>query len=580
MLVSWVTPKGHISPIKCKPLSKYVKYIVLNKYFLKLSHFNATSSSRSPNCTSRLTWKSHLQVLLHKIRESDFVTFDVEYTGLHVKDERFIGVSKCYQAHSVGAKTFMPCQLGLTSAKFNPDTNAWEITPSSIYIYPSQDRNFQVSTTALNFLRDNNFDFNQWVNHGIGHLTPMQENEKKNSILSRINELEQLKQNSTKSVDKTPTSFDLSSIPDEKDRVVAVAVIKQVEEWIQNDDPKPLEISMDSAFQRLLMHTIIGHEFPTVFSHSIKREDQRMLCVYRSQDEVYREQMNGLQLELDNLAEQVGIRTLLDCIAECNKIVVGHNCFYDILHIYQYFYGDLPESIDEFKRIWIKKFAQTFDTKYISECHPTLSSLQLPSTLKGLFEYMCAVESSQKDKTKLQINTLPNTKWIYPVCMRGLMDTVCHSVDDLEDKSHDAGYDSLMTCIIFILQSNYILREQNSQTTKLSSIGDTMSLALNRIRLVKTQPNMIYLNGSETDTVRHFYMCNFPSNWKKWEIMKAFSPVWISIHWINETSCWIVARNDEDVRNISLIYKMQKNPPYSLLTYEEYSQSVKPNGDG
>lgn len=108
-----------------------------------------------------------------------------------------------------------------------------------------------------------------------------QENEKKNSILSRINELEQLKQNSTKSVDKTPTSFDLSSIPDEKDRVVAVAVIKQVEEWIQNDDPKPLEISMDSAFQRLLMHTIIGHEFPTVFSHSIKREDQRMLCVYR-----------------------------------------------------------------------------------------------------------------------------------------------------------------------------------------------------------------------------------------------------------------------------------------------------------
>lgn len=141
---------------------------------------------------------------------------------------------------------------------------------------------------------------------------------------------------------------------------------------------------------------------------------------------------------------------------------------------------------------------------------------------------MCAVESSQKDKTKLQINTLPNTKWIYPVCMRGLMDTVCHSVDDLEDKSHDAGYDSLMTCIIFILQSNYILREQNSQTTKLSSIGDTMSLALNRIRyvlspwprLVKTQPNMIYLNGSETDTVRHFYMCNFPSNWKKWEIMK------------------------------------------------------------
>lgn len=42
---------------------------------------------------------------------------------------------------------------------------------------------------------------------------------------------------------------------------------------------------------------------------------------------------------MQRVDELRGVRQLLDDIAEKKLVVIGHNCFYDFLHIFQTLYG-------------------------------------------------------------------------------------------------------------------------------------------------------------------------------------------------------------------------------------------------
>ncbi|GBE60817.1 CAF1 family ribonuclease [Babesia ovata] len=554
----------------------------------------------SSAATSRLTWKDHLQEARAALRECDFVAIDVEYTGLHLKDDRFVGLEKCYEAHASGAKQFVPCQIGLTAAKY-VGKGLWKITPTSVYTIPSSNKFFQVSTSTLQFLKDNNFDFNSWIRYGVEHLTPSEERDRKASIELRIKELEQLVNNVPPGPPAAAIEFDLSSLTAE-DRSVAEDVIGRIKQWISKGDADPLEIELDSAFQRLLMHTIIGQQFPEVYSHSARRGDEKVICIYKSQVELYKQQKLTLEAELSRIDEDIGVRLLFDEISKHGKILVGHNCFYDMLHIYQTFYGELPESVEDFRKRWTDKFRNTLDTKYIAEFHDVVAAPQQSSTLKGLFDHMCATEPTLPGGTTFSVHPLPGTSWVLPPAVLPLLAKTKRPAEISADsfkaadvgatvmQSHDAGYDSFMTCVLFVLQAGRILRAKHVNWDKLytsSPDGSLNTLGLlehigsstNCIRLVKSQPNAINLSTNrEGDMDRYFLMTGYPNSWKKWDIMKVWSPLWVSVSVIDNTSCWVIVKNGEDIRNINLIYRMMKNPQFRLETYEQ-SRSRKADTD-
>ncbi|CAK0895637.1 unnamed protein product, partial [Prorocentrum cordatum] len=114
---------------------------------------------------------------------------------------------------------------------------------------------------------------------------------------------------------------------------------------------------------------------------------------------------------------KVGVRCILDEIAHGQKPLVGHNCFYDFLHLYQTFYGDLPESINEFKAQWLQHFPQTLDTKYLAEAHELLAGLQPPSTLKGLCDFMVQTAGTSQGTPggplpmSYEVNSLPGVEY-------------------------------------------------------------------------------------------------------------------------------------------------------------------------
>eukprot|EP00371_Babesia_bovis_P001573 XP_001610220.1 CAF1 family ribonuclease containing protein [Babesia bovis T2Bo] len=540
----------------------------------------------STAATSRLSWRDHVDEARRAIRESDFVALDVEYTGLHLKDDRYVGLDKCYEAHASGAKQFIPCQVGLTAARYMGD-NLWSIHPMSVYTLPSSNKFFKVSTSTLQFLKDNNFDFHSWIHHGVEHLTPSEESDLKFAIEQRKKELDHMLQQAPPDTAVKGVDFDLSSLGAD-DRLMAERTIERIQTWISDGTSAPLEIEMESAFQRLLMHTIIGQQFPQVYSHSARRGDERVICVYKSQIELYKEQLSTLETDIERINEQIGVRVLFDEIVNNGKILVGHNCFYDILHVYQTFYGELPEGVEEFRKSWTERFRNTFDTKYIGEFHESVAAPQHSATLRGLFDHMCSTESANKAGQRFRVHTLPGTSWHLPSTVLPLLDngtsTDISTNTGKTTQSHDAGYDSFMTCLVFILQCDRILRSKHLKWDRLASDGtdhldhntllDNLSSVSNCIRLVKSQPNAINLSSiRQSDMARYFLMSGYPNSWRKWDIMKVWSPLWVSVSVIDDSSCWIIVKNDEDIRNIGLIYRMMKNPQFRLQTYEQSRQS-------
>mmetsp|Transcript_16781 Transcript_16781/g.36072 ORF Transcript_16781/g.36072 Transcript_16781/m.36072 type:complete len:621 (-) Transcript_16781:134-1996(-) len=594
-------------------------------------------------CCARLTvtaqnWRSVQSRVLEDIRKAEFVAIDLELTGLHVKSERFIGIDRCYSAHREGAQTFLPVQVGICAARRDPEKSKkngaahWILSPVSIYVFPrdapGSERHFSVSAATLTFLHDNGFDFNEWVHRGLGWLRPADEEERRRGVQQRIDEVTRLKQSAAPAaapLDGVAADTEPIDISNEADRVVIDDARKQIREWLSQATQVSLEIPMESAFQRLLMHTVIAKEFPQVFSHSSRRGSERFLCVYKSQAEVYDEQLVALQREMQTIDDEVGVRSLLDEVTRGSKPLVGHNCFYDFLHLYQTFYNDLPENIQEFKGSWLQLFPQTLDTKYLAEAHELLVSLQPPATLKGLCDFMAQASSSTQGTpggpvpVTFEVRALPGVDYHLPF-MKGSNDSASSSsssssstaapassssggggsssstsaaampegdgeAEENRDASHEAGFDALMTSVVLIHQLGQILGKKRLPWGQLDfgplrrspsddpkrSLSEMLPLSVNRIKLVRAQPNVVNLSGrDEADMSRHFLMSGYPSSWKKWDLMKVWSPLWVGLSYVDDASCWVIARNEADALALQKIYKMIEDPQFQLTTYEDY----------
>lgn len=356
---------------------------------------------------------------------------------------------------------------------------------------------------------------------------------------------------------------------------------------------------MENAYQRLLMHTVIAQEFPQVYSHSFRRGMDRYLCVYKSQAEVYEEQLQSLKQEMEAIDAEVGVRNVLDEITRGQKPLIGHNCFYDFLHLYQTFYGDLPDNIQEFKNQWLQLFPNTLDTKYLAEAHELLTGLQPPATLKGLCEFMVQTAAPSKGlpggphPVTFEVNALPGVNYRLPgesssgetsAKVAGSSAAVAPREEEI-DSSHEAGYDALMTSLVLVHQLSHILGKKRLPWSQLSfgplakrgqddarrTLAEALPLSVNRIRLVRAQPNVVNLSGrDEADMSRHFLMSGYPPSWKKWDLMKVWSPLWVGLSYVDDTQCWVIARNEADAANIQRIYKLIEAPQFQLSTHEEY----------
>lgn len=492
--------------------------------------------------------------------------------------------------------------------------NEWILTPASIYIFPRKDNSiFSASLATLSFLRENNFDFNEWISNGVGWISPADEATRRSSINARRKELIHMKDSAALSRNNNNTNIDSGLQPtDDVDRALIENLRSEIKSWLAKGARDIFNFPVESAFQRLLLHAVVHREFPLLFSHSTRQGDKRFLSIYASQSEVFDAQLRTLDQEEELLEIQLGVRSLLDTISKEKKLIVGHNCFYDIMHMQQSFYEPLPSVVSDFKRLWTSRFPALLDTKHLAEFHECLTPLDPPATLRALTEFMAlhkfVRKTSGSTPVTFQVETLDNTEWVLPSFLHNPEALGANGNDIINraratevDMSHEAGYDAMMTASLLVLQLDRIfnsrqinwdhvhfkLVESNDNKKKESAplldsnplniqkiaIEHLLPTATNRVRLVRTQPPVLNLEGrDEQAPSRHFLMQNFPTSWRKWEIMKVWSPIWVNVNWIRPGVCWIIAPSDEAAGQMKIIYETM-DKKFDLLTYEEYKSN-------
>ncbi|KAF2027956.1 CAF1-domain-containing protein [Setomelanomma holmii] len=414
----------------------------------------------------------HLLGLFINVSEADFVSFDLELSGIpsRIPDKkprpgggRFT-LEERYAETREGANRYQILQVGITCARFDYIANKYVLRPYNINISPLLDerldfeREISMQSGALTFLLGCGFDLAKPFTHGVQYLSREEAAFAKQAAWDRIDKKNppedmQLREGDVESLDfmrrvreavtkwKTTTSEALS--------ITTHTGFKE----------QPF-VQAISRFEKRLVHQLVRAEFPELVS--IGRQE----CVRIVDYDPVREADNTRRIKnrvKEQIQRQTGFRWVFEALAQGDvdgadplyvarnsggimggdagdirdrydraverlrtrqPVLVGHNMFTDIVYFYRAFVGQLPDTLQDFNDAIHEIFPKIVDTKYLAT-HAE-GDLNASPTLQEIAEGL----SNQPLPT---IVTHPD-----------------HSKYQEIEAFHEAGYDSLLTATIMI----------------------------------------------------------------------------------------------------------------------------------
>lgn len=430
------------------------------------------------------SFPQHVLGLLTNISEADFVSFDLELSGIpsRLPNKKPRGAGRLtledrYAETKEGANRYQILQIGLTCAKFDYIANKYVLRPYNINISPLFDerldfeREISFQSGACTFLLGCGFDLGAPFAKGVQYLSREEAERAKTLAYDRIdkkNVIEdlQLKETDTESLDFVRRCR------------------KAIAAW-QKTTSTTLEITSStglpnasatyaiSRFEKRLVHQLVRAEFPDAVA--IGRQD----CIRILPFDAAREAENSRRIKnrvKEQISRQTGFRWIFEALvggkvntdllyilgsdgfsdqrdrfdralARLNRsrpVLVGHNMFTDIVYLYRTFVGPLPDTLAEFNTSLHELFPKIVDTKYLAT-HAE-GDLNASPTLEEIAK-------------SLQDQPLPNI--------------VMHEDHDKYNETeafHEAGFDSLLTATIMLRLASKLgsQREVQQGSTKTS----------------------------------------------------------------------------------------------------------------
>ncbi|KAH7076221.1 ribonuclease H-like domain-containing protein [Paraphoma chrysanthemicola] len=444
----------------------------------------------------------HLLGLFIHISEADFVSFDLELSGipsrLPEKKPRPGGgrfsLEERYAETKEGADRYQILQVGITCARFDYIANHYVLRPYNINISPLLDerldieREISMQSGALTFLLGCGFDLAKPFTHGVQYLSREEAEFAKQATWDRLDKKNppedmQLKEGDVDSLDfmrrvreaitkwKASTSESLS--------ITTHTGLKE----------QPL-VQAISRFEKRLVHQLVRAEFPELVS--IGRSE----CIRIVNFDPVREAENTRRIKnrvKEQIARQTGFRWIFEALTSGNvdgadplyvnrngggmgghsydvrdrydraverlktrqPVLVGHNMFTDIVYLYRTFVGQLPNTLQEFNDAIHDLFPKIVDTKYLAT-HAE-GDLNASPTLQEIAE-------------SLSNQPLPS-----------IVTHSDHSKYQEIEAFHEAGYDSLLTATIMIrLAAKLGMQRSKKDTPAPSNSGsDKGGIAIN-----------------------------------------------------------------------------------------------------
>jgi poly(A)-specific ribonuclease len=430
----------------------------------------------------------HLLGLFINISEADFVSFDLELTGipsrLPNKQPRPGGgrftLEERYAETKEGANRYQILQVGITCARFDYVANKYILRPYNINISPlleerlDIEREISMQSGAITFLLGCGFDMAKPFTHGVQYLSRQEAAQAKQATWDRLDNKNppadmQLKEGDVESLDfmrRVRAAITKWKATDSESLAITTHTGL-------NDQPAVPAIS---RFEKRLVHQLVRAEFPELVSigrsecvrivdHDPVREaDNTRRIKNRVKEQISRqtgfrwvfEALTSGEVDYEGplhasrnmggamTADTYDIRDRYDRAMERLKmrqpVLVGHNMFTDIVYWYRTFVGELPDTLQGFQDAIHELFPKIVDTKYLAT-HAG-GDLNASPTLQEIAEGLA-------NQPLPSIVTHPD-----------------HSKYQEKEAFHEAGYDSLLTATIMIRMAAKLGAEREKRSTQ------------------------------------------------------------------------------------------------------------------
>eukprot|EP00299_Pterocystis_sp_00344_P018931 c9430_g1_i1.p1 GENE.c9430_g1_i1~~c9430_g1_i1.p1 ORF type:complete len:484 (-),score=110.53 c9430_g1_i1:32-1483(-) len=414
-------------------------------------------------------FEESLKTFEEAVAKSDFVAFDLEFSGLSTRPQSFAQremdklqmahnrhqINYAKHRHSVSQLLIM--QFGCCPFEWNEARQSYIARPFNFNIFPDEsiDKIFNCSVSTFRFLWKNKFDFNKMVGEGVPYLSHHDAEVLRNRAAQ------------SKLIDTTAIE-DKNFIHEQLDSVL---------DWM-SDLPvygSTLDITFSNKFQALVFSQEIIDRFTQLVAqiaesdYENRRHVVRVTSLDPSQRQAFLNQLieQAVQAQEDKLAVSIGFRKCIDVLSR-SRLLVGHNMFLDMLHTYDKFFRPLPQELDQFKSEWKNVFPRVIDTKHVAHLNKSQTELQF-TTLPATHAHFC-----QPPRASISIEFPPGFER--------------YTSDEFH---HEAGFDAYLTGMILANMAAFITNRRGQRID-----NESLQPFVNRAYLMgMTEP--LNLDGSE-----------------------------------------------------------------------------------
>lgn len=414
----------------------------------------------------------HLLRVFKDISEAEFVSFDLELTGIpsHLPKSHPLKTGRGkrtlqdrYAETREAANRYQILQVGITCGAFDLLLGKYVLRPYNITLSPLLDerldieREVCIQTGAATFLLNNGFDLGAPFANGVQYLSRAEAEQAKQMAFDRFD-----KKNPVEDVILKPEDTDsIDFVRRVREAITKWKTSRKAEYLLEvsshtgNGLPPP-HVSTISRFEKRLVHQLVRAEFPDLVSVGNKEESIKILRFDAAREEENTNRMKRRTVE--NINRQTGFRWIVEALTNGDisptdpfrsriiadgrvdvkdrwnstkeklrynqPVIVGHNMFTDLVYFYRSFIGELPETLDGFCEALHEVFPRIIDTKWLATYAE--GDLNASPSLQEIAE-------SMQDQPLPSIATHNE-----------------HSQYHDTKKYHEAGFDSLLTATIML----------------------------------------------------------------------------------------------------------------------------------
>ncbi|KAF2481612.1 ribonuclease H-like domain-containing protein [Neohortaea acidophila] len=454
--------------------------------------------------------------LLTDISHSHFVAFDLELSGVPTKYHTSYAKGKPslqdrYSETKEAAERYQILQIGLTCVEQDVELQKYILKPYNIELSPTieergidVERIFSFQSGAVDFLLKVGFDFSAPFKWGVPYLSREESKQAREKFQQRQ--------------DRTAIS-DINIKPTEVEALAFMEHVRsEVNAWLKghyresseylditkasqhpsDSDGEEQVVEGLSRFEKRLVHQLVRSEYPDLVTISKRDFIQIVRFDQQREDRIHAERVRDLEAHIN---KQKGFRWIIEALhgskltglplRECARdpangeavfcdmddfqsrfnraqriikgnprMLVGHNCFLDLVYIYKTFIGPLPNSVEEFQQKIHHIWPNIVDTKYMSTHN--CGDINPVSSLEQI-----ATQLSAERKPTLEIDAE-------------------HMKYSEAEALHEAGYDSFLTAQIATRLSAKLAREGNYVDHKATREEQHITAGINGVHIADT----------------------------------------------------------------------------------------------